>query len=240
MRKDVEILGDKVFKLYDVIWNMDRLRAYTIRDTVGMYDYDDIICALHPDVDWLAVYDDGYQGDFFYCGTDGEKWYFIEGYFGSCSACDWLQGVVESESIDEWYELLTHFKKTIIVKNTKEEIIEYMKQTKENAVSTADLLEKLIEKVKAYTGSNGEDGVKEEKPSKPLGVINLRGEADIPRSEAREMILDYIVKHPGCWTSDIIIDLELDTDFVVSILQELKSEGEIEVKRGGGSKKTAK
>lgn len=49
----------------------------------------------------------------------------------------------------------------------------------------------------------------------------------IPKEEAVVQIQDYVDKHQGCRTSDIIYDLELDPDLVLSVLQELKEKGKI-------------
>jgi len=56
-------------------------------------------------------------------------------------------------------------------------------------------------------------------------MIELR---QIPKEQAKELIYEYIKKNPGCWTSDIIIDLQLDPDLVLKVLEELKNEGKIE------------
>jgi len=50
----------------------------------------------------------------------------------------------------------------------------------------------------------------------------------IPREEAKQKILDYIEEGKGKWTSDIIFDLELEVDLVLSILTELFKEGLID------------
>lgn len=49
----------------------------------------------------------------------------------------------------------------------------------------------------------------------------------IPRSKAIAKIKSYINKHQGCRTSDIIYDLALDPDLVLSVLKELKEKAEI-------------
>jgi predicted transcriptional regulator len=51
---------------------------------------------------------------------------------------------------------------------------------------------------------------------------------DISEDEARKLILDYIEKHPGCLTSDIIEGLGLDPLLVGKILKQLEEEGEVE------------
>ena len=106
-------------------------------------DYSIIITLLHPNYIWLYAEEGSYQGDFFAIGYDDEgKFYFIQGSFGSCSGCDWLQSV---DSAEEGAKLLNHFKKEIIMKPNREEMITYIKQTQLN-VSYRDnvTLKKLI------------------------------------------------------------------------------------------------
>jgi len=50
----------------------------------------------------------------------------------------------------------------------------------------------------------------------------------LPREEAVKLIEDYIEKHPGCLTSEIIEALQLDPSLVVDILRELEEKGEVE------------
>jgi len=52
----------------------------------------------------------------------------------------------------------------------------------------------------------------------------------IPFDQAKKLIYLYVRNHPGCLTSDIIADLELDPDLVLEVLSYLKHEGVIEGK----------
>ncbi len=56
------------------------------------------------------------------------------------------------------------------------------------------------------------------------GTLRLRR---ISRKNAITRIKEYISKHPGCRTSDIIYDLALDPDLVISILTELEDKGNV-------------
>ena len=47
---------------------------------------------------------------------------------------------------------------------------------------------------------------------------------NIPREVAKTEIHEFINKHPGCKTSDIILNLNLDPPLVMEILKELKQE----------------
>lgn len=115
------------------------------------WHYQDIIEGLHPDTDWIFEMENDYQGDFFCCGkTVDNKWKFIQGSFGSCSGCDWLMAACDGRDYFSWYEILSHFKKTVIVKDTKREIVEYMTQTLSN-VWRKSTLQYLIDKVESTT-----------------------------------------------------------------------------------------
>ena len=42
------------------------------------------------------------------------------------------------------------------------------------------------------------------------------------------VILEYLKKHPGSWTSDIAVGLGIDVDVVIEALEELRREGKVE------------
>ena len=107
--------------------------------------YDDIIELLHPDYNWFFEIENSYQGDFFACGVKWNgKWAFISGSFGSCPLCDWLSSL---NSVKDFKEFLTHFKKEIIIKESKKEIIEYMKETMKNTIWAEHILKRLIKRI---------------------------------------------------------------------------------------------
>jgi len=60
-----------------------------------------------------------------------------------------------------------------------------------------------------------------------IPVIELR---EIPLKKVKEEIYRYIKEHPGCRTSDIIINLELDPDLVLKALSELRHEDRVEAR----------
>lgn len=49
----------------------------------------------------------------------------------------------------------------------------------------------------------------------------------LPRNEAVKVIKKYIDENPGCRTSDIILNLEIDPDLVLEIISNLQQGGEI-------------
>lgn len=49
----------------------------------------------------------------------------------------------------------------------------------------------------------------------------------LPYDEAIQLIQKYIDENPGCHTSDIILNLEIDPDLVLEIIRNLQQSGEI-------------
>lgn len=136
------------FKSYGIEWTLD----YGLEANGQSLSYQDIIELLHPKIKWLHEQDDDYQGDFYSCGHDSGKWYFIQGSFGSCSGCDWLQGLEDEKDARNF---LSHFKNVVIQKSSKNEMIKYMTETLQN-VSEKEALEKLIERVTQIILENSE------------------------------------------------------------------------------------
>ena len=50
----------------------------------------------------------------------------------------------------------------------------------------------------------------------------------LPDDEAEAKILDYVIEHPGAWTSDVACDLGIDLDQTIRLLNKLKDEGILE------------
>lgn len=67
------------------------------------------------------------------------------------------------------------------------------------------------------------EGLKEEKVEE-LKLVK------IPEKKATKKISEYITKHPGCRTSDIIFDLHLDPDLVLTVVRKLQQKGKIKGK----------
>jgi len=61
--------------------------------------------------------------------------------------------------------------------------------------------------------------------SEEIPVVKLK---KISLEEAKSRIYRYIKEHPGCRTSDIIMDLELDPDVVLKALSQLQREDRVE------------
>ena len=65
----------------------------------------------------------------------------------------------------------------------------------------------------------------DEKEEGEEGLVELK---TIPLAEAKSKVLEYVKKHPGCWTSDIVVNLGIDVDLVLKALEELKNEHKVE------------
>jgi len=128
-----------MFKLHGQQWKV----GYGINDEKGSsLSYQEIIKKLHPKIHWYYEQDDDYQGDFFVAGYDKRNhWFFIQGSFGSCSGCDWLESI---DTEEEAIKFLNHFKKEIIEKPSKKAIIKYMLETSLNVSWSKDTLKKLV------------------------------------------------------------------------------------------------
>jgi len=69
------------------------------------------------------------------------------------------------------------------------------------------------------------DDMRKNAPSEQEALIELK---TVPLTEAKSKVLEYVRKHPGCWTSDIAVDLGIDIDVVLRALEELKNERKVE------------
>jgi len=69
------------------------------------------------------------------------------------------------------------------------------------------------------------DDMRKIAPSDEEGLVELK---TVPLMEAKSKVLEYVRKHPSCWTSDIAVDLGIDVDVVIRALEELKNERKVE------------
>jgi len=69
------------------------------------------------------------------------------------------------------------------------------------------------------------DDMQKNAPGEEEGLVELK---TVPLAEAKSKVLEYVRKHPGCWTSDIAVDLGIDIDVVLRALEELKNERKVE------------
>ncbi len=114
-----------------------------------------------------------------------------------------------------WNSVKEPTQKEIIemIENQKEEVKEFQNVILRKLLEIYEMMNSLKMRIEKSEGLGSvEDVVK-------LEVI--------PKEEAKVRIKGYVDQHQGCRTSDIIYDLGLDPDLVLSILKELKEEGKI-------------
>lgn len=62
------------------------------------YDYGSSLVALHPDIKWKSIASGGYEGDIWSIGLGNDgNWYYKNNDYGSCSGCDWIEGISTEE-----------------------------------------------------------------------------------------------------------------------------------------------
>lgn len=79
---------------------MDRIRvtyknvSVTLGYGIEDHSYQTLLEELHPEYKWFHGVGGDYQGEWWSAGVNSNgQWAIQEGSFGSCSGCDWLQGV---------------------------------------------------------------------------------------------------------------------------------------------------
>lgn len=60
-----------------------------------------------------------------------------------------------------------------------------------------------------------------------MSEVPLEKPKKVSKIKAAKMVKEYVVKNPGCKTSDIIFDLKLHPDVVLPIFRSLREEGEL-------------
>jgi len=83
----------------------------------------------------------------------------------------------------------------------------------------------LRKEIREYIRSKEGGGEEKDEKHEEEGLVELK---TIPLAEAKSKVLEYVRKHPGCWTSDIVVDLGIDVDVVLRALEELKNERKVE------------
>ena len=76
----------------------------------------------------------------------GNGYWFNQGSFGSCSGCDWLEGLSTKEDA---IEFLKKMREIIKIGDTREEAIAYLEKTKANGWDDLkEAIDLVIEKIK--------------------------------------------------------------------------------------------
>ncbi len=127
--------------------------------------YDNIIKKLNPEIeDWIFVIEDNYNGDYCVAGKKDNKIYYLQGSFGSCSVCDWLeriQSFIEEkkyekrdftdEEIVEIEDFVVTMKKLVPIGKgnitTKEDVKRFIELEKNNTCFVTKLLTQLEQEI---------------------------------------------------------------------------------------------
>ena len=133
---------------------------YTIDYGLKEYNYDSALVALHPDIKWKSVWSGDYQGDVWSVGLgDNGNWYYKNNSYGSCSGCDWVQGI---ENDEEAIEFFKNQESLDCIGKDKDKVKEYLKKEIGNSYDfnqeEYDKLIAFIDNDANYTNSKCEGG----------------------------------------------------------------------------------
>jgi gamma-glutamyl:cysteine ligase YbdK (ATP-grasp superfamily) len=131
----------------EFVWNELNCKIDYGLEVEGEAGYSGILDKVNPKIKWYYEIQNDYrggwyQGEWFAVGRGLDGYYFHQGSFGSCSGCDWLQGISTKEEAEEFLSMM---KKIIKIGNTKEEAINYLEKEKNNLWKDAKVeIDKLI------------------------------------------------------------------------------------------------
>lgn len=140
----IEQLKVKNFELIDGVMHCNGEPFIFPKDEY--LNYDGWVMYVHPDIKWYYEYDGDWQGDWAAIGIKDNNYYYITGYYGSCSLCDWLQGIEPLGNNKDSLEFLGTIG-TLIKFDNPNECEKYLKKEQINSFGIATLLEKLIEQL---------------------------------------------------------------------------------------------
>jgi len=109
------------------------------------FNYGGWIELQHPDKKWFYNQGGSYQGEWVALGVSNDGFFFHQGSYGSCSGCDWLEGLSDKEDA---INFLNEMKKIIKIGDTWEEAKVYLENTKKNGWE--DLVEAIDFTIKEY------------------------------------------------------------------------------------------
>ena len=117
MTKEYIYKGQKAEIKYEINWGLSM-------------DYGTSLVKLHPEIKWHSETIGSYQGDIISIGVNKKgEWYYKNNSYGSCSGCDWVQGIYSKEEAEEFFKN----QETIINLGKDKEIVkEYLRKEKEN------------------------------------------------------------------------------------------------------------
>lgn len=85
---------------------------------------------LHSDLKWYHEELGCYQGSFYSLGISRDKIFYLKvNSYGSCSVCDWIQGINTVEEAENFFK---HQEKLQCLGKDKNKVIEYLRKEMEN------------------------------------------------------------------------------------------------------------
>jgi len=141
----------------------DELDKYV--EIINNFWYDEIIKKFNPEIeDWIIVTDGGYQGDYYIAGKKNNKIYYIQGAFGSCTLCDWLESICyiihskkyekrdfTNDELTKIKDFITTMKKLMPIGKdnitTKEDVQRFLELEKNNVCFGTESLVKLEQEI---------------------------------------------------------------------------------------------
>ena len=92
------------------------------------------------DAEWvIAEKEDDYEGEYYAVFIKNGKWHIMNGYFGSCSGCDDLEGADPKQ----WLE---NYVKNVRAFDSKEALVKWLEETEDYSYS--DIKDEIVEKLK--------------------------------------------------------------------------------------------
>jgi hypothetical protein len=117
--------------------------------------YTNILDLLYPDYQWYTTTANDYQGEWFAVGLDPNgKWWYHQGSYGSCSGCDWLQGI---STVDEAIAFMESMSRVICIGDDVDNVIEYLRRELRNLPWGCDLRALIAQLCDEYGTENVED-----------------------------------------------------------------------------------
>jgi hypothetical protein len=111
-------------------------------------NYQDFVSLLNPSIDWFFLdQTHDYQGDWLCIGYKKGKYYLKQGYYGSCSGCDWLESIEDKEDALKFLKEMCNI---ICIGNKKQAIIYLTKELNNAWSEVKDLLLDAVSKLASY------------------------------------------------------------------------------------------
>lgn len=144
----IETQHRNTFLVNDKRFTIDNRELYYVDDDTDNLEsigYSRALSTLHPEIEWIFEEGGEYQGEWVAVGKDAEGiWYYKRGSYGSCSGCDWYQGIDDKPAAIDYIKAMMLIDKV----GTKEQLIEYLK--KENANGWGEIKEAINKILKHF------------------------------------------------------------------------------------------